>query len=66
MEKIPTKQQMIDAVSKSGCENMRRLDLIHMDRLEMYSKLLDVKCPCLQKLIHPPSTPHLLNKKTSG
>jgi hypothetical protein len=52
MEKIPTKQQMIEAVSKSGCENIRRLDLLHMDRLEMYSKLLTLKCPCLEALMN--------------
>jgi len=61
MDKIPTKQQMIEAVSRSGCENIRRLDLVHMDRLEIYSKLLDAKCPCLEALMmnrpHP-STKH--------
>lgn len=48
---------MIDAVSKSKCENMMRLDLIHLDRFEMYSKLLAVGCPCLQALMsHTPHT----------
>ena len=42
---------MIDAVSKSKCENIRRLDLVHMDRLEMYNKLLAYKCPCLDALM---------------
>ena len=51
MDAIPTREQMIDAVMKSKCENMRRLDLIHMDRMEIYNKLLAVKCPCLQELM---------------
>lgn len=51
MEAIPTREEMIHAVSQSKCENIRRLDLIHMDRMEMYSKLLAVKCPCLEALM---------------
>ena len=47
---------MLSAVMKSKCENMRRLDLLHLDRFEMYSKLLDAKCPCLQALMN--QTPH--------
>lgn len=64
MDAIPTREQMIAAVMKSKCENMRRLDLLHMDRMEMYSKLLAAKCPCLQALMrHRLDTkPHLLNK----
>lgn len=42
---------MLAAVMKSKCENMRRLDLVHMDRMEMYSKLMAMKCPCLQELM---------------
>lgn len=42
---------MISAVMKSKCENMRRLDLAHMDRMEMYNKLLALKCPCLEALM---------------
>lgn len=59
---------MIDAVSKSGCENIRRLDLVHMDRFEMYTKLLAVKCPCLQALIHqtPHTKLHLSNKNIAS
>jgi len=51
MDVIPTREQMIEAVMKSGCENMRRLDLIHMDRFEIYNKLLAARCPCLEKLM---------------
>jgi hypothetical protein len=51
MDAIPTREEMLSAVMKSKCENIRRLDLVHMDRMEMYSKLLAVKCPCLQELM---------------
>lgn len=51
MDAIPTREEMISAVMKSKCENIRRLDLAHMDRMEMYSKLLALKCPCLEELM---------------
>ena len=51
MDSIPTREEMIAAVSQSKCENIRRLDLVHMDRMEMYSKLLALKCPCLDALM---------------
>lgn len=51
MDAIPSKQEMIDAVMKSKCENIRRLDLVHMNQMEMYSKLLAYKCPCLDTLM---------------
>ena len=55
MDAIPTREEMISAVMKSKCENMRRLDLAHMDRMEMYSKLLALKCPCLEELMRKKS-----------
>ena len=58
MNAIPSKQQMIDAVMKSGCENMRRLDLMNMSQTEIYTKLLAVKCPCLQALMKNRPPPH--------
>lgn len=56
MDRIPTRDAMLHAVMKSGCENLRRLDLVHLDRLEMFTKLQAMKCPCLQALLL--RTPH--------
>jgi len=57
MDAIPTREAMISAVMKSGCENMKRLDLVHMDRMEMYTKLMAVKCPCLKALMSQSTKP---------
>jgi hypothetical protein len=66
MERIPTRQEMIDAVKNSGCENIRRLDLIHMDRFEIYNKLVAAKCPCLERLMRRYTKPRPQDSKGSG
>ena len=53
---------MLNAVMKSGCENLKRLDLVHLNRFEMYSRLLTAKCPCLQELMSSNQTPSSTSK----
>lgn len=48
---IPRKEDMIEAVRKSGCSNLRNLPLESMSAEEIYTHLITVKCPCLQRLL---------------
>jgi hypothetical protein len=52
MPHIPPKEKMIEAVRKSGCPNLKALPLELMSAEEIYTHLLTVKCPCLQRLLH--------------
>jgi len=51
MPHIPPKEKMIEAVRKSGCPNLKHLPLESMSAEEIYTHLLLVKCPCLQRLL---------------
>jgi hypothetical protein len=42
---------MIQAVRKSGCPNLKHLPLETMTAEEIYAHLIEVKCPCLQRLL---------------
>jgi hypothetical protein len=48
---IPSKQEMIEAVKKSGCPRLNQLPVNYMTQAELYMHLLESKCPCLQKLM---------------
>jgi hypothetical protein len=54
---MPSKEAMIDAVRKSNCSNLKALPLEVMTAEQIYTHLLDARCPCLQKLLeHPKSS----------
>jgi ATP-dependent helicase YprA (DUF1998 family) len=57
MPHIPSKEAMLSAVRSSRCSNLNNLPLDAMSAEEIYTHLLEAKCPCLQRL---------LKKKTSG
>lgn len=42
---------MIMAVQRSGCSNLKDLPLELMTAEEIYTHLLESKCPCLQRLL---------------
>lgn len=48
---IPTKEEMIEAVRKNGCPNLLALPLADMTAADIYTHLLEAKCPCLRKLM---------------
>lgn len=48
---IPTKEEMIAAVRKSGCSNLMYLPLEVMTAEQIYQHLVDAKCPCLARLM---------------
>jgi hypothetical protein len=47
---------MIDAVRKSNCSNLKALPLEVMTAEQIYTHLLDARCPCLRKLLDRPRT----------
>lgn len=51
MHQIPTKEEMIAAVKKSGCPRLSQMPIDYMTQAELYTHLLQSKCPCLQKLM---------------
>lgn len=51
MPHIPSKEAMIAAVKKSGCSNLTALPLDAMTAEEIYTHLVEAKCPCLRKLM---------------
>lgn len=48
---IPSKDEMIRAVRKSGCRNLNHLPLDEMSAEAIYTHLTIVKCPCLRHLL---------------
>lgn len=48
---IPSKEEMIEAVRKNGCPNLLALPLADMTAADIYTHLVEAKCPCLQKLM---------------
>ena len=48
---IPTKEEMIEAVRKNGCPNLLALPLADMTAEDIYTHLVEAKCPCLRKLM---------------
>ena len=48
---IPSKEQMIAAVKKSGCPRLNQMPIAYMTQAQLYMHLLESKCPCLQKLM---------------
>lgn len=51
MHQIPTKEEMIAAVRKSGCPRLNQMPIDYMTQAQLYTHLLQCKCPCLQKLM---------------
>lgn len=51
MTHIPSKEEMIAAVRKSGCSNLMSLPLETMTAEQIYSHLVAARCPCLKKLM---------------
>jgi len=51
MPHIPSKEEMIQAVRKNGCSNLKDLPLEVMTAEDIYAHLVAAKCPCLRKLI---------------
>jgi hypothetical protein len=51
MPHIPSKEVMIAAVRKSNCSNLKDLPLEVMTAEQIYSHLVEAKCPCLQRLL---------------
>jgi hypothetical protein len=58
MPHLPTKEEMIAAVRKSGCPNLTALPLDAMDAKAIYEHLLASKCPCLQRLLKEKKPSH--------
>jgi len=50
-DKIPTKEEMIKAVRSNGCPRLNALPVEYMSQFELYTHLLEAKCPCLQELM---------------
>ena len=42
---------MIAAVKASKCPRLNQLPVEYMTQLELYTRLLELKCPCLAKLM---------------
>ena len=51
MPHLPTKEQMIAAVRKSKCPNLKDLPLEVMTAEDILTHLMAAHCPCLQKLL---------------
>ena len=51
MTHIPSRKAMIMAVQRSGCQNLKDLPLEVMTAEEIYTHLIESKCPCLQRLL---------------
>lgn len=60
MPHIPTKDEMIKAVKTSGCPRLNQMPVDYMTQAQLYTHLLEAKCPCLRKLMakHHASPPH--------
>jgi hypothetical protein len=48
---IPSKEEMIAAVKKSGCPRLKQMNYEYLTQMELYTRLLESKCPCLEKLM---------------
>ena len=51
MTHMPSKEAMIAAVRKSGCQNLMCLPLEVMTAEDIYTHLLASNCPCLRRLL---------------
>jgi len=51
MPHIPTKEEMIAAVRKSKCPNLKDLPLEEMTAEDIAAHLLESRCPCYAKLV---------------
>jgi hypothetical protein len=51
MHQIPSKEEMINAVKKSGCPRLNCIPFQYMTQEQLYTRLLEAKCPCLEKLM---------------
>jgi hypothetical protein len=51
MPHMPTKEAMIAAVKASKCPRLNQLPVAYMTQSELYMRLLELKCPCLAKLM---------------
>lgn len=51
MPHIPTKEEMVKAVKASGCPRLNQMPIDYMTAEQLYTHLLESKCPCLQKLM---------------
>jgi hypothetical protein len=51
MHQIPTKEEMVNAVKKSGCPRLNCIPYQYMSQSELYTRLVEAKCPCLAKLM---------------
>jgi hypothetical protein len=51
MPHLPTKEQMIAAVRKSKCPNLKDLPLEVMTAEDILTHLMAANCPCLQRLL---------------
>jgi hypothetical protein len=63
MPHIPSKEDMIHAVRKSGCTNLKDLPLEIMSAEEIAKHLIASKCPCYARLIakqHHETLPRLV------
>lgn len=48
---MPSKEEMIAAVRKSNCPNLKDLPLEVMTAEDIYTHLIAAQCPCLRKLV---------------
>ena len=48
---IPSKEEMIAAVKKSGCPRLNQMPVDYMSQLDLYTHLIESKCPCLKRLM---------------
>lgn len=58
MPHIPSKDEMIRAVRKSNCQNLKDLPLESMPAESIYTHLMEAECPCLKRLLASKSRPH--------
>jgi hypothetical protein len=48
---IPSKEEMVGAIKKSGCPRLNQVPYQYLTQYELYNYLLEAKCPCLVKLM---------------
>ena len=58
MPHLPSKEEMIHAVRKSGCSNLANLPLEAMTQEAIYTHLVAAKCPCLERLMAKSAAHH--------
>jgi hypothetical protein len=48
---IPSKEEMVGAIHKSGCPRLQRVPYQYMTQNQLYTYLVESRCPCLAKLM---------------